>query len=202
MQKKCDRGTVLAQGNMTGWRRGVPFGSAVMAFALMWPLARMHAQRPVLAGRVSPGAIGAAIQQPAPIGGLRTTPLSPRSDAEPVAVGRRDSQRWLAVADARVLPYGVAVTPSGGPAAAAPATTAPSWMPSYAPPRWVLDSTAPASPLWRELIVTEVWCSVAGACLERPQRVRARWIARCDCYAFADAWNRIWRVSERGRTER
>jgi hypothetical protein len=75
-------------------------------------------------------------------------------------------------------------------------------MPSYAPPRWVLDSTAPASPLWRELIVTEVWCSVVGACLERPQRVRARWIARCDCYAFADAWNRVWRVAERGGTER
>lgn len=202
MPKKCDGGTMLAQGNRAGSRRIAILGCAMMSCALMWPLSPAHAQRPVLAGRVSPSAVGAPVQQPAPIGGLRTTPLSPRSDAEPVAVGRRDSPRWLAVADARVLPYGVAVATSGVTPAHAPAAHAPAWMPSYVPPRWVADSTAPSSPLWRDLIVTEVWCSVAGACLERPRRLRARWIARCDCYAFADAWNRIWRVGRRGHAER
>jgi len=24
--------------------------------------------------------------------------------------------------------------------------------------------------------------------------VAARWVARCGCYAFADGWNRVWRV--------
>jgi hypothetical protein len=177
-------------------RRGI--AGAMMTLAVAWPLSRAHAQRPVLAGRVAPTAVGPAVRPPAPIGGLRTTPLSRGAPADLLVRRQGWPLGWTNVADARALPYGVTVTAPASP----PAVSAPAWIPSYAPPRWVADSSAPASPLWRDLIVTEVWCTMAGACVERPQRVRARWVARCDCYAFGDAWNRIWQVGTRGRGER
>jgi hypothetical protein len=68
------------------------------------------------------------------------------------------------------------------------------WTPTAEPPRWVVDSSAVPVQAWRDLIVTDHVCSVNGVCVERRQRLRARWIARCACYAFADGWNRIWRV--------
>jgi hypothetical protein len=172
------------------------------------------AQRAPLVGSVSPGAVGPAIQQPAPIGGLRGVPLSSARRVQGVRVvetrfsdsapgnarNRRPGLPWGFDRGVRVLdaplPRGLA---TGGGYAGDAATLAPRWMPSYDAPRWVPDSTAAASTLWRDLLVTDVVCSIAGACRERTQRVRARWLARCDCYAFSDGWNRLWRVGERPR---
>jgi hypothetical protein len=159
------------------------------------------AQRAPLVGSVSPGAIGPAIQQPAPIGGLRTVPLSSARRVPGMQGGQVVQgipwgfDRGVRVLDAP-LPRGLA---TGGGYASDAATVAPRWMPSYDAPRWVPDSSAPASTLWRDLLVTDVVCNIAGACRERTQRVRARWMARCDCYAFSDGWNRLWRVGERPR---
>jgi hypothetical protein len=158
-------------------------------------------QRAPLVGTVSRGAIGPAVQQPAPIGGLRTVPLSSAridgsTQGRPVRSGDvylpYDARGWR-VADAP-LPRGLAVESSDDRRTS---LAAPRWIPTYERPRWVRDSAAADSPLWRSLIVTDVVCDFAGNCVERSQRVRAGWIARCDCYAFADGLNRVWRVEDR-----
>ena len=95
----------------------------------------------------------------------------------------------LLVADAPVTQSGVVIT-AQGTAYGTPAM----WTPTAERPRWVQDSSVAPVQAWRDLIVTDVVCNRAATCVERRQRVRARWVANCACYAFADAWNRIWRV--------
>lgn len=146
------------------------------------------AQRAPLVGGVSPSAIGPAAPQPAPIGGLRTTPLTGRSPGtgEP-------ARGWanLRVIDAPLTRAGVVTSD------AAPAPLRPNWLPTYDKPTWTRDTTAEPSALWRTLIVRDVVCNFAGSCVPRTSRVRASWIARCDCYAFADGLGRVWMVERR-----
>lgn len=101
---------------------------------------------------------------------------------------------WVWVADAPVTGGGLVVY--GSDKAAVAAWTAPrvTWTPTAERPRWVRDSSLVPVQAWRDLIVSDVVCNHAGTCLERHQRVRARWLATCACYAFADGWHRVWRV--------
>ena len=146
-----------------------------------------------LGATVSPGAIGPAAPTPVPIGGLRTRPLA---SATPTP-GRPRHDRvgtWLlSVADAPLARGGVVVNLSDNAYADADAIRF-AWIPTAERPRWTRDSTVSPVQAWRDLIVTDVVCNGAGRCLERRQRIRAPWIARCSCYAFADGWNRIWRA--------
>ena len=68
------------------------------------------------------------------------------------------------------------------------------WTPTAERPRWVLDTTVAPVQAWRDLIVSDVVCDAYAYCVDRVQRLRARWLPACACYAFADGWNRIWRV--------
>ena len=148
---------------------------------------------PVLAGSVLARPSSPVVPTPAPIGGLRTRPLgagTPASGVNRIPLG---STVWYSVADAPVLHGGIVVNAprnAGSRLNAAPVV----WMPTTEPPRWTRDSTLAPVQAWRDLIVTDVGCSGLGECVERRQRVRARWVAGCRCYAFADGWNRIWRV--------
>ena len=150
------------------------------------------AQRPPpLVGTVSPGAIGPPAPMPVPIGGLRTRPLDGGSRTVDTIGHFRRGMFPLAVVDAPRSRGGIV------PAAAEPSTawrTWPSWTPTAERPRWIYDASVTRVDAWRDLIVTDVVCNGAGTCLERRQRVRARWIAGCACYAFADGWSRVWRV--------
>jgi hypothetical protein len=47
---------------------------------------------------------------------------------------------------------------------------------------------------WRDLIVTDELCDARGVCSDRVRRLRAPWVATCACYAFRDAYARLWRV--------
>lgn len=163
------------------------------------PVPTRSARSAPLVGTVAPSAIGPAAPTATPLGGLRTVPLR---GATPSATNARPLSRPLARAaryPLRVVdaPYSRSV----GIVVPSPATTQPvelysraTWIPTSERPRWVVDSAQTPVQAWRDLIVTDVVCNNAGTCLDRQQRVRARWIARCDCYAFADGWNRIWRV--------
>ena len=137
-----------------------------------------------LVGTVGPQAFGPPIPTPTPIGGLKTRPIPPG-----------DSRRsyWpLRVADAPLARAGVVVSPA--PTAADRAPRRLTWTPTAEKPRWEVDSTLTPVQSQRDLIVTDVVCNYTGACRERRQHVAARWVARCGCYAFADGWNRVWRV--------
>lgn len=99
------------------------------------------------------------------------------------------------------LPYRVANAPLARAGVAVSAPVAPdraprrlTWTPTAEKPRWIIDSTLSPVQSQRDLIVTDIVCNFAGSCHERRQRVAARWVARCGCYAFADGWNRVWRV--------
>lgn len=136
-----------------------------------------------LVGTVGPQAFGPPAPTPRPIGGLASRPI-PRGAPR---VG--------------YLPYRVADAPRsfGGVAVSTPSapTGAPrrlSWTPTAEKPKWVIDTTLTPVQSQRDLLVTDVVCNHTGACRERTQRVAARWVARCGCYAFADGWNRVWRV--------
>jgi hypothetical protein len=72
--------------------------------------------------------------------------------------------------------------------------TAPTWYPSPQQPVWRIDSIAPRVDAWRDILVDDVICTSGGVCIERTTRMRARWSAYCNCYRFADALGRIWRV--------
>jgi len=96
------------------------------------------------------------------------------------------------VADAPLVRAGVVVSPASPAPDRAPRRL--TWTPTAEKPRWVIDSTLTPVQLQRDLIVTDVVCNYNGACRERRMRVAARWVARCGCYAFADGWNRVWRV--------
>jgi hypothetical protein len=190
-------------------RRRLTSIAATLTLATVVPTSGVQSQRAPLVGSVSPSAIGPAAPQPAPIGGLRTVPLSSGaipSGASPSGGLRGGSRRGAAstlgydrglrVIDAP-LPRGLGSASSTN---GEPSIAAPRWLPTYDKPRWVADTTAVASPLWRSLIVTDVVCTPAARCQERTQRVRATWMARCDCYAFADGWSRVWRVGTRTRS--
>lgn len=162
------------------------------------PVMAADGQRPPLVGTVSPGAVGAPAPTPVPIGGLRTQPIPGAGVRRPQGTGVAPVRgRFapgvvpLAVADAPVLQRGVVVQPE--PTAVATGAVA-YWTPTAQRPRWVQDSSVVPVQAWRDLIVTDVVCNPVGECRDRQQRVRARWIAGCACYAFADALSRIWRV--------
>jgi hypothetical protein len=162
------------------------------------PVMAAGGQRPPLVGTVSPGAVGAPAPTPVPIGGLRTQPIpgagvrGPRGTGVSTVPGRfAPGVIPLAVADAPLLQRGVVIQPdasNGSPGAVS------YWTPTAQRPRWTQDSSVVPVQAWRDLIVTDVVCTPAGVCRDRQQRVRARWIAGCACYAFADALNRIWKV--------
>ncbi len=121
---------------------------------------------------------------PKPLGGLTSRPI-PRGAP---TVGYRPYR----VADAPLARAGVSVSPTSSAPASAPRRL--TWTPTAEKPRWVIDTALTPVQSQRDLIVTDVVCNFAGTCRERIQRVAARWVARCGCYAFADGWNRIWRV--------
>jgi hypothetical protein len=162
------------------------------------PVMAAVGQRAPLVGTIAPGAVGAPAPTPVPIGGLRTQPIpgagarGPRGTGVTPIRGRfAPGVVPLAVADASVLQRGVVVqaeAPPNGPGAS------PYWTPTAQRPRWRQDSSVAPVQAWRDLIVTDVVCNPSATCLERHQRVRARWIAGCACYAFADALSRVWRV--------
>lgn len=95
------------------------------------------------------------------------------------------------VRDAGTRVHGVA---AGDAESRPPFGNALAWWPSTEAPRWQVDTTVSRVDAWRDLVVTDVVCNGAGACVPRQQRVRAPWMAACRCYAFADGWNRLWRV--------
>ncbi len=189
-------------------RRSSGLSALLLMFATGLSADRAAGQRqPPVAATVSTHAVGPAAPTAAPIGGLRTRPILPAAGHEPSGTGvttRRGGSRLggivaLAVADAPLVRGGVLVRPYDGtddrrgiPADRQYRTEY--WTPTAERPRWTQDSSVAPVQAWRDLIVTDVVCNPAATCLERHQRVRARWIAGCACYAFADALNRIWRV--------
>lgn len=173
----------------------IAIGAIGMAFV---PVIAVDGQRPAVVGTVSPGAVGAPAPTPVPIGGLRTQPIpgagtrGPRGTGVSPVRGRfAPGVIPLAVADAPLLQRGVVVQPE---ASADGNGAGPYWTPTAQRPRWKQDSSVVPVQAWRDLIVTDMVCNPAGVCRDRLQRVRARWIAACACYAFADALNRVWRV--------
>ena len=189
-------------------RRSSGLSALLLMFATGLSADRAAGQRqPPVAATVSTHAVGPAAPTAAPIGGLRTRPILPAAGHEPSGTGvttRRGGSRLggivaLAVADAPLVRGGVLVSPYDGtddrrgiPADRQYRTEY--WTPTAERPRWTQDSSVAPVQAWRDLIVTDVVCNPAATCLERHQRVRARWIAGGACYAFADALNRIWRV--------
>jgi hypothetical protein len=101
---------------------------------------------------------------------------------------------------ARVVPLRVVDAPrsTGGvvPGGAEDSWNAPRafWSPTSDKPRWRRDPSLSVVDAWRDLIVSDVVCNAVGTCIDRTQRVRAPWMARCGCYALTDALNRVWRV--------
>jgi len=163
------------------------------------PQAQFHAQlyaqrQPPLVGTVSPRAVGAPAPTAVPIGGLRTRPLtSLASSASPSSTGVRVGRLPLAVIDAPVDGRGVVIDTRARDVYE-PSPTRAAWIPTAQRPQWTRDTSTTTVEAWRDLIVTDVVCNWAATCVERQQRIRAPWIATCRCYAFADGWNRIWRV--------
>lgn len=168
-----------------------------------------------LVGSIGPSAFGPPAPTPAPVGGLPTRPLSSgtTNSARPDDAARRDGAnsdtngdsgyRWSYGRDrARVVdaPYGSHGVVAGSAATSDRDTRTWSnsegngWLPSAAKPQWIRDTTVTPVAAWRDLVVTDMMCSSAGFCVERQQRVRARWMASYGCYAFFDSWNRLWRV--------
>lgn len=163
-----------------------------------------------LVGSIGPEAFGPPAPGPVPVGGLTTRPLTNtknlRVRAEHRATDRSHGDGYsrfgyegtlLHIVDAPYRPYGVAsrgdvasdrVELNGRTGGFA------GWLPTPAKPQWTRDTTVTPVEAWRDLIVTDVVCNGAGLCVERQQRIRARWIASYGCYAFFDGWNRLWRV--------
>ena len=138
---------------------------------------------------VSPRAIGPAAPTATQIGGLVTRPIA----TAPTTSGRSLYRRVgvpLPVIDAPRTNSGVVTRDQSADEAWAPAVR---WVATGDRPRWRRDSSVTPVDAWRDLIVSDVVCNGAGVCRERQQRIRARWIPSCGCYAFADAWNRLWR---------
>lgn len=176
-------------------RKALVRASLLLAMPLAMPLAGVAAQQPPakkpLVGTVSPRAVGPAVQQPAPIGGLRTVPLGSRAP-EPLRQhrGRRGFHGVvpLRVIDAPLVRGGAVVVYDGEPDPRL------RWRATADRPSWHVDSLAPRVDAWRDIIVQDVICADTGLCLERSTRMRARWSAFCACYVFADGMNRVWRV--------
>jgi hypothetical protein len=146
--------------------------------------------RAPLMGTVGATAFGAPAPTASPIGGLSGRPLAGSPVGAPRAAGQgRPAVVPLRVLDAPRTRSGFVTTDS--PDDVAPRTA---WMPTAAAPTWRRDPRVRPVDGWRDLIVTDVVCTIAGACRQREQAVRAAWVARCGCYAFADGWNRLWRV--------
>jgi hypothetical protein len=142
---------------------------------------------------VSPAAVGPAAPTATPIGGLATRPLTSAAPNDgghrPLVRGRRLMP--LVVDDPPLTHGGVSVATDGDDASRAFSVR---WTPTGDRPVWRRDPSVTPVDAWRDLIVTDVVCNGFGACVNREQRVRARWMATCGCYAFADGWNRVWRV--------
>ncbi|WP_411282499.1 hypothetical protein [Gemmatimonas sp.] len=165
-------------------RLAISLSLAALSGASLPGQGRPH--RPLLVGTVGPQAFGAPAPTPTPLGGLVTRPIPPGS--------RRNSYWPLRVADAPLARAGVVVVVSPAAPVRDHASRRLSWTPTAEKPRWVIDSTLTPVQSQRDLIVSDVVCNYTGVCRERRQRVAARWVAPCGCYAFADGWNRIWRV--------
>lgn len=170
----------------SGW--SLSLATLAVGIGVLGAARRAEAQRAPLVGAVGASAIGPAAPQPAPIGGLRTTPIG---GSTPGTGERLRGWPSVRVIDAPLARGGVVTTD------APPAPLRPQWTPTYEKPTWTRDTTAEPSPLWRALVVHDVVCNFAGSCVPRTSRVRARWIARCDCYAFADGLGRVWMVERR-----
>lgn len=193
-------------------RRTCIVGLSILSATAFGPSVRLLPAQPKvpLVGTVGPSAMGPAAPTAVPIGGLHTRPLRGSSEhlrhltatTAPGNVGStggvyrdRDGQYYVPVRDAPLSRYGVVVTDySDHTYVAGAAMDARRWIPSTAKPRWVVDTTVQTVDAWRDVIVTDVVCRFDGMCAERQQHLRARWIAGCGCYAFFDAWNRLWRV--------
>ena len=151
----------------------------------------VDAQRPPLSGTVNPRAVAPPLQQPAPIGGIRTVPIGAPI---PDALHRRPHHRIpggivpLRVIDAPLVRGGAVVFRGNVE------DNVGRWFLSAERPVWRVDTLAPKVDAWRDIIVEDVLCTYAGTCLERITRMRARWSPLCNCYRFADALGRIWRV--------
>lgn len=135
------------------------------------------------------------VPRPSNIGGFPTLPVAPKGQGPARWIpSPATNGSWVWVADAPVTGAAVVVYASDEGAAAAWRAPRVTWTPTAERPRWVRDSSVTPVQAWRDLIVSDVVCNSAGTCLERRQRIRARWLAACACYAFADGWNRVWRV--------
>ena len=164
---------------------------AVLAAPLAARTAAAQESRPPLVGTVAPGAVGKPAQQPRQLGGIRTEPIGRRTSEHSKQRGPRSHMRGVVpprVADAPLPRSGAIVIQDYAPSSSL------RWFPSINPPIWRIDSLAPRVDAWRDIVVDDVICSNSGACLDRSIRMRARWSAHCNCYLFADALNRIWRV--------
>ena len=151
---------------------------------------------------VSSRAIGPAAPTATPIGGLATRPIATVPTAAATSAQRRVGvplSVLLSVADAPRMHGGGVTRDESADDAWAPAVR---WVATGDRPRWRRDSSVTSVEAWRDLIVSDVVCNGAGVCRERQQRLRARWMPSCSCYAFADAWNRVWRVDESGVSQR
>lgn len=154
--------------------------------------AELRAQTPPPpVGTVNPRAIGKPVQQPPPIGGLRTVPLGGSVPTAPRHGHHKPIHGLipLRVIDAPLLRGGAVVISDDQQGRALPA-----WLPTADPPRWEIDSVAPRVDAWRDIIVYDTLCNALGTCIERRSRLRARWNAFCSCYLFGDALGRAWRV--------
>ena len=151
---------------------------------------------------VSAAAVGAPAPSATPIGGLTTRPIPSGSNiAVPglsASGGAMASRRVLrggpvlvGVADAPLTHGGVVVYDDD---ASPNAYAGVRWTLTADAPHWQRDPRVRPVDAWRDLIVTDVVCSTLGECRQRQRAVRAPWVARCGCYAFADGWNRWWRV--------
>lgn len=170
-----------------------PVLAMVAALVSAWSAPLAAQLRSSRLGAASAGVLGPIVTTPAPIGGLHTRPLASSDSAPHAGRSRRGSIVLMSVADAPRPLSAVAVSAPDDAVADGSARRG-DWTPTAERPRWILDASVPPVQAWRDLIVTDMVCNLGGACLERRQRVRARWIAGCACYAFGDAWNRIWRV--------
>lgn len=171
----------------------VALPAAFAALAMGASVAMAQRQTPPRGTVSAPAAPGFPMEA-VPIGGLKTRPLTATNSPAHTARTRAQSVVLLRIADAPLSRAGIAL--SGRDAMVRETRRAPlaAWTPTAERPRWVRDASVRPVDAWRDLIVTDVVCDPAGDCRERQQRLRARWIAGCRCYAFADGWGRIWRV--------
>lgn len=163
-------------------------GLLIVASWSLVPVSLAVAQTAATGASVSWRAVGPAAPVATPIGGLVTRPLSSAGLPAPRRIYRGGV--LVNVADAPRTNAGVVVNDEDTNTPRFSAT----WTPTAEAPRWRRDDRVRQVDAWRDLIVSDVVCSAAGVCRPREQRVRAPWLPRCGCYAFADGWNRLWRV--------